>query len=147
MTGIVCATNAGEDSRALHIAAFERAAETGSPLTFIHVIGGADFLEQPERMKEAIRLEMDWLLDALVGVAQDRSGASEVQPTVVLRTGEPPTEVLAYLNEHASTMLLIGVPRAGDASIFSGSGFDEFVTEAESMGVGVELVTTGLSGR
>ena len=50
--------------------------------------------------------------------------------------------MLAYLNRHDSAPLLIGVPAAG-----SGSGSDEFVTEAESMGVGVELVTTGLWGR
>lgn len=143
MTGIVCATNAGEDSRALHIAAFERAATTGTSLTFLHVIGGPDFFEQPERMKEAIRTEMDWLLHALVGVAQERSGALEVESTVVLRTGDPRTELLAYLNEHDSSALVVGIPRAGDASIFSGSGFEEFVADAEGMGVSVELVATG----
>jgi hypothetical protein len=38
---------------------------------------------------------------------------------------------------------LIGVPREGDTSIFSGHSFDEFVTEAEALDVHVELVSTG----
>jgi nucleotide-binding universal stress UspA family protein len=146
MTMIVCATNAGEDSRSIHIAAFEKAAEIGASLTFVHVIGGSDFFEQPERMREAIREEMDWLLHALVGVAQDRSGASDVESSVVLRTGDPRTELLAYLSEHDAATLLVGVPRAGDTSIFSGSGFEEFVADAEGMGARVELVATDSSG-
>jgi hypothetical protein len=54
--------------------------------------------------------------------------------------------LLAYLNESDATALLVGVPRAGDASIFSSSGFDEFVADAEGMGVAVELVATGAAG-
>jgi hypothetical protein len=146
MTGIACGTNAGEDSRALHIAAFEKAATTGSLLTFVHVIGGSDFFEQPERMKEAIRTEMDWLLHALVAVARDRSGAAEVESDVVLRTGDPRIELLAYLDEHDVATLMVGVPRHGDASIFSGRGFEDFVADAEAMGSVVELVETGVAG-
>jgi nucleotide-binding universal stress UspA family protein len=143
MSVIVCATNAGEDSRAVHTAAFRRAAEAGTPVVFFHVIGGAAYTEQPERMREAIRKEMKWLLNALVAVARDRSGADDVEASTVLRTGDPRVEILAYLTEADAGSLLIGVPREGDTSIFSGHSFDEFVTEAEAFDVHVELVATG----
>jgi hypothetical protein len=140
---IVCATNAGEDSRAVHVAAFRRAAEQDSELAFLHVLGGSDYQEQPERVREAIRIEMEWLLHALVRVAKDRTEVAGVQSDVVLRTGDPRVEILAYLHEAEATMLLIGVPREGDASIFHESTFEEFVAEVEGLGVTVELVATG----
>ncbi len=64
MSRIVCATNAGEDSRAVHVAAFRRAAEEDSRLTFFHVLGGSDYQEQPGRVREAIRIETQGLLHA-----------------------------------------------------------------------------------
>lgn len=146
MSGIVCATNAGEDSRAVHMAAFRRAAGGAGRLSFLHVLGGDDFNEQPERMREAIRLEMEWLLHALVRVARDRTEASNVSTDVVLRTGDPRVEILAQLREAAATMLLIGIPREGDAGIFRESSFDEFLSEVEGLGVTVELVATGDGG-
>jgi len=142
VSSLVCATNAGEDSRAVHIAAFQRADEAGIPVAFFHVIGGSDYAEQPERMREAIREEMNWLLHALVAVARERSGVAEVEASVVLRTGDPRIEILAYLTEADAGGLLIGVPRDGDTSIFSGHSFDEFVTEVEALNVRVELVST-----
>ncbi len=143
MSRIVCATNAGEDSRAVHMAAFRRAAEGSSQLSFLHVLGGDDFNEQPERMREAVRTEMEWLLHALVRVAKDRGEAADVTSDVVLRTGDPRVEILAYLREAGATMLLLGVPREGDDSIFHESSFEQFVSEVEGLGVTVELVTTG----
>lgn len=142
MSTIVCATNAGKDSRAVHIAAYRRATESGSSLIFLHVVGGPDFTEQPQRMRDAILKEMEWLLHALIDVAQDRSGAADVESDIVLRTGDPRTEILGYLAEQDATTLLIGVPREGDESIFSDSTFDDFVTAAETLDVVVELVST-----
>ena len=74
--------------------AFRRAAHAGSPVTFLHVLGGSDYAEQPERMRAAIREEMRWLLHALVDVARDRSGAADVVATVLVRTGDPRVEIL-----------------------------------------------------
>jgi hypothetical protein len=142
MSGIVCATNAGEDSRAVHMAAFLRAAAEDTKVIFLHVIGGQAFEEQPDRMQRAITEEMGWLLHALVRVARERSDAADVPSEIVLRTGAPRTEILAYLSESPPAALLIGVPRDGDASIFPGHTFDEFVAELESLEVPVELVST-----
>jgi hypothetical protein len=93
-------------------------------------------------MRDAILKEMEWLLHALIDVAQDRSGAADVESDIVLRTGDPRTEILGYLAEQDATTLLIGVPREGDESIFSDSTFDDFVTAAETLDVVVELVST-----
>ena len=142
MTHIVCATNAGEDSRVVHTAAFRKAADGESALIFLHVIGGDDFNDQPERMREAIRVEMGWLLHALVRVAGDRAEASDVAAEVVLRTGDPRVEILAYLREREASKLILGVPREGDTSIFRESGFEEFVAEIEALGMQVELIST-----
>lgn len=131
MSVIVCATHAGEESRALHIAAFRRAAEAGSSLTFLHVLGGQDFDEQPNRMQAAIQTEMEWLLHVLVRVARDRSEATDVATHVVVRTGDARTEILAYVREAEPEALLLGVPREGD-------GFDDFVGTVEALGVQVE---------
>jgi nucleotide-binding universal stress UspA family protein len=142
MSRILCATNAGEDSRAVHIAAFRKAAESGSPLTFLHVIGGEDFYAQPERMREAIRLEMEWLLYAMVRVARDRAGAADVVSEVVIQTGDPRVEIIAYVKDSESSMLVIGVPREGQISLFHESSIEDFVAEIEALGVQVELVAT-----
>lgn len=142
MKSIVCATNAGEDSRAVHIAAFRRAAEEETNVIFLHVISGQDFDEQPDRMREAITEEMGWLLHALVQVARERSQAADVPSEIVLRTGAPRDEILAYLEEAPPAALLIGVPRDGDASIFPDRTLDEFVAELETLAVPVELVST-----
>jgi len=143
MKQFVCATNAGEDSRAVHTAAFRRAAQEGAEVVFLHVIGGHDFDEQPDRMREAIVEEMGWLLHALIRVARERSQASNVVSNIVLRTGSPREEILAYLEETPPAALLIGVPRDGDSSIFPDQSFDEFVREMENLEVTVELVATG----
>lgn len=142
MTGILCATNAGEDSRVVHIAAFQRAAKRDSELTFLHVIGGDDFYSQPEGMREAIRAEMEWLLYAMVRVARDRAGATDVVSDVVIQTGDPRVEIVAYIRELEPDLLVIGVPREGQISLFHESGVDEFIAEVEVLGVQVELVET-----
>jgi len=137
---ILCATNAGEDSRAVHTVAFRDAAEQGSELTFLHVIGGDDFYAQPERMREAIRLEMEWLLYAMVRVARDRAGAADIESDVVVRTGDPRAEILAYVRELEPSLLILGAPREGQISLFHEASIEEFVTEVEALGVQVELV-------
>ena len=142
MSGILCATNAGEDSRAVHIAAFRKAAGQDSRLTFLHVVGGEDFYAQPERMREAIRLEMEWLLYAMVRVARDRTDATDVVSSVVVQTGDPRVEIAAYVRENTPDVLVIGVPREGDISMFHDHSVDEFVAEVEGLGVQVELVST-----
>ena len=142
MSGILCATNAGEDSRAVHIAAFRKAAAQDSRLTFLHVVGGEDFYSQPERMREAIRLEMEWLLYAMVRVAKDRTRATDVDSGVVVQTGDPRVEIVAYVRELEPELLVIGVPRDGDISLFHDHSIDEFVAEIEGLGVQIELVPT-----
>lgn len=144
MSRIVCATNAGEDSRAVHIAAFRRAVQSDCALTFLHVLGGVDFFEQPDRMQSAIVTEMEWLLHALVRVARDRSGAADVESDIVVRTGVPAETILAYVRETGPETLLVGVPREGDTSVFHDTGFDDFVASAEALGVRVEQVSTEL---
>jgi hypothetical protein len=142
MKQIVCATNAGEASRAMHTTAFRRAAEDGASLTFLHVLGGPDFDEQPDRMRAAIETEMEWLLLVLVRVAQDRSDASGVQVSVVVRTGDPPETILSVVRETQPEVLMIGVPRGDDGGIFHGTAFDDFVTSVKELGVRVEQVPT-----
>ena len=146
MSSIVCATNAGEDSRAVHMAAFRRAEADNTKVIFLHVLGGQGFDGQPPRMRKAITEELGWLLHALIRVAKERSGAASVTSEIVLRTGAPREEILAYVGEAPPVALVIGVPRVGDASIFPEQTFDGFVAELQSLGVAVELVATGAGG-
>jgi nucleotide-binding universal stress UspA family protein len=126
----------------MHIAAFRRAAEAGSSLTFLHVLGGQDFDEQPERMRAAIQTEMEWLLHVLVRVAQDRSEASDVPVSVVVRIGDPAATILEVVQEIEPEMLLVGVPREGGASVFHDTRFNHFVARVEELGVRIEIVST-----
>lgn len=146
MKRIVCATNAGATSRAMHTAAFRRAAETEGSLTFLHVLGGQAFDEQPDRMRAAIETEMEWLLHVLVRVAQDRSEASDVPFSVIVRTGDPSATILDVVREMAPATLLIGAPRKGDTGIFHEAGFADFVTSVEELGVQVEQVAMETGG-
>ncbi|VAW09677.1 hypothetical protein MNBD_ACTINO02-1644, partial [hydrothermal vent metagenome] len=133
-------TNAGEDSRAVHVAAFASAVERDAKLTFLHVVGGDDFYDQPERMREAIRAEMEWLLYAMVRVARDRTDAANVASDIVIQTGDPRVEILAYIRGMEPELLVIGVPREGQISLFHESSIDDFIAEVEALGVQVELV-------
>lgn len=124
------------------MAAFASAVERNTELTFLHVVGGDDFYAQPERMREAIRAEMEWLLYAMVRVARDRIDAADVASDVVIQTGDPRVEILAYVRDMEPELLVIGAPREGQISLFHESSIDDFIAEVEALGVQVELVET-----
>lgn len=142
MTAIVCATNAGEDSRAVHLAAFRRAADTDSTVVFLHMLGGTDYETESERMRVAIKAELQWLLHTLVRLARIRSGVDKAGYEIIIRDGDAASGILDYVSEARPGALVLGVPRHDDRSIFVAGSFDAFVTEVEALGVRVELVAT-----
>jgi nucleotide-binding universal stress UspA family protein len=77
-----------------------------------------------------------------VRVARDRAGAADVVSEVVIQTGDPRVEIIAYVKDSEPSMLVIGVPREGQISLFHESSIEDFVAEIEALGVQVELVAT-----
>ena len=78
----------------------------------------------------------------LVRVAQDRSEASDVPVSVVVRIGDPAATILEVVQEIEPEMLLVGVPREGGASVFHDTRFNHFVARVEELGVRIEIVST-----
>ena len=138
MTGILCATDAGQGSRQVHVAAFERAAASTESLTFLHVVGGPDYTAQSEQMRAAILHESKWLLHAMLRVARERAGTPQVEPEVLVREGDAASEILAQLREYRHTLLLVGRPRSTVSSHFDEATFARFLLDVERLTVPVE---------
>ena len=132
---IICATRAGEHSRLVHNAAFEQAKLSGDTIVFLHVIGGEAFDSHNESMQTAIRQEVEWLVRALVTLAQQQSRAADVSIRFEIREGETPAQMLASLQANAATKLIMGDPRNGDETTFQGdvvSGLEMALTELDA---------------
>jgi len=137
---IICATRAGEHSRAVHDAAVRMAVEQSSSITFVHVLDGQEYLDHTESMKEAIRDEARWLIYSLVHLAKAHAGAVDLASNVQIREGDPVVEIQAALGELGARVLVIGEPTAVEGSTFSDAAFAALTQAVSGLGVEVVLV-------
>ena len=139
---VICATRAGEHSRLVHTNAFAHAKSHGSALVFVHVLGGPTFDEQSEPMRDAIRDEVEWLVQALVRLAQQRARAGDVPMTVEIAEGDVVAEIVAAISSHGASHLIMGDPRNGDETTFQDAALTDFTNRATNAGAEITLVAT-----
>lgn len=138
---IVCATRGGQGSRAVQLAAIERAKETGEGLAFLYVVDVHLIREYDEALAEAIRAEFQWLGKALLRVARQRAEREGIDAAIVIREGGVREEIEAFLQEAEAAVLLLGAPRGTTPNVFGDDAIERFAQTIESdTGVAVEIV-------
>jgi nucleotide-binding universal stress UspA family protein len=141
MSNIVCATRAGEGSRAVQMAAIDHARGPDKRLTFLYIIDATSLGEVDDMIAAALREEMMWMGKTLLRIAERRAAEAKLTVSLVIREGAVRDEICQFVTEARAELLLLGAPRESTANIF---GDDEIETFAGSIqattGVPVKIV-------
>jgi len=142
MSGIVCATRGGEGSRAVQIAAIERAKVEERPLTFLYIVD-PDSMEGTveESLQTAVVAELTWMGETLLRMAQHRADAVFLPSDVRLRQGYVNDEICRFLQEQDVSLLMLGAPRGTTANVFGDDAIEQFAESIQAQtAVPVEIV-------
>jgi hypothetical protein len=141
MNCIVCATRGGEGSRAVQLAAIERARETGNNLIFLFVADSTIQTEVDEALRTAVREELLWMGNAMLQIAKKRAGARDIDVSLVVKEGNVHEEIGGFLRESNAELLLLGAPRGTTATIIGDDAIEQFAQSiVDSTGVEVEVI-------
>jgi nucleotide-binding universal stress UspA family protein len=141
MNEIVCATRGGEGSRAVQMAAIEKAKATGNPLVFLYVVAPDSVVDVEPSLEEAVLEELEWLGKAVLNVAEDRATREGVESEKVIRTGAVLDEICRFLSEHDAALLLLGAPRSATTAVFGDDPVELFASSIHARtGVDVAVV-------
>lgn len=141
MTRIVCATRAGEGSRAVQMAAIHEAKDTGQPLIFLYIVESRYYETVDEIMRPFIRAELYWMAKTLVRIAENRARIAGVFPELVTREGLVQTEISKFVNEVPTSSLFLGAPRPHKSNTFDSEAIDLFsLALQDTTGVPVKIV-------
>ena len=141
MSKIVCATRGGEGSRAVQLAAIERAKDSGLPLVFLYIASPNSLQTFDPAMQPAVQDELTWMGKALLHIAKQRANAADLETTIVIREGDVREEICRFLVESDASLLLLGAPRGTSANVFGDDAVELFAQELlEESGVAVEIV-------
>lgn len=147
MDEIVCATRGGEGSRAVQLAAIERAKEQGSPLLFLYVAAPSTLGDIDAPLQTAVNQELVWMGKALLFIAAQRALAANLNARTIVLEGNVRQVIATYLDEHDVSLLLLGAPRGSTANVFGDDQVEKFATMInESTGVAVEIIRPQSSG-
>jgi hypothetical protein len=146
MGSIICAMRGGEGSRAVQMAAIQRAATSGYRLLFLYIIDAARLDELDGTMQPSARAELYWMAKTLLRIAEQRAHNAGVKAELVIREGRLQDEIAKIVMDAEATTLLLGTPRGRSASAFGGSEIDNFAQSIEkSTGIRVEIVRPAMS--
>jgi nucleotide-binding universal stress UspA family protein len=138
---IVCATRGGEGSRAVQLAAIERAKRSGQDLIFLFVADSAVHEQVEETLQTAVRDELIWMGNAMLQIARQRAGAENITVRLVVKVGEVREEIERFLQESYAELLLLGAPRGTSATVFGDDAIEQFArTIQEDTGITVEVI-------
>lgn len=141
MNNIICATRAGEGSRAVQLAAIEHAGTSGARLTFFYVVDPVSLGEVDEGLKAAVLAELVWLGKTLLQVADGRANAAGLNAELIIREGRVREEISRLLLERNPSLLLMGGPRGMTANVFGDDEIERFARSVEEgTGVPVKIV-------
>lgn len=141
MSNVVCATRAGQGSRAAQLAAIEYARQPGKELTFLYVIDINSMGELDEIIEEALRQELLWMGKTLLRIAEMRADQADLRANLVIREGSVRDEICDYVTETQAELLLLGAPRGTSANVFGDDEIEKFAGSIEATtGVPVRIV-------
>lgn len=141
MNEIVCATRGGEGSRAVQLAAIERAKATGKPLVFLYVASPATIRDVRPALETAVREELMWFGKALLFVAEKRARDAGMEVETVLREGLVADEICNYLVTNNVSNLLLGAPRGTSSEVFGDDPVERFASDIhQRTGVVVDII-------
>jgi nucleotide-binding universal stress UspA family protein len=141
MNEVVCATRGGEGSRAVQLAAIERAKRVGQPLVFLYVAAPGSIETENGALQEAVQEELIWLGKALLHVARHRARDSGLEAQTVILVGDVQDEICHYLTEHQASILLLGAPRGTTAELLGDDAVERFAARImDNSGVAVQVI-------
>jgi len=132
MGSIVCATRGGEGSRAVQMAAIQRAKEEERPLIFLYVADPKSLEDHlDERLKAALRAELLFMGETLLRIAQHRADASFLPSEVIIRGGSVQDEIVRFVSENDVALLMMGAPRGTTANVFGDDAIERLAATLE----------------
>lgn len=138
---IVCATRGGEGSRAVQLAAIERAKQSGNDLVFLFVADDNMRERIEDNLQTAVRDELIWMGNAMLQIAKIRAGARNIDVTLKVRVGKVQDEIERFLQDSQASLLLLGAPRGTTATVFGDDAIEKFAhTIQEDTGIAVEVI-------
>lgn len=141
MHEIVCATRGGAGSRAVQLAAIEKAKREGEPLVFLYVAAPGDWGNHSTDLQAAVEGELIWLGKALLHVAKNRAEDAGLTAETIILVGDVQDEICRYLTEHQASVLLLGAPKGTEAELQGDDAVKRFAERiTEQTGVNVEIV-------
>ncbi|MCP4426584.1 MAG: universal stress protein [Chloroflexi bacterium] len=141
MSCIVCATRGGEGSRAVQLAAIERAKESGQNLVFLFVADVAFQERVEETLHTAVQEELIWMGNVMLQIARMRAGARDTDVRLEVRVGSVREEITRFLHESRADLLLVGAPRGTTATVFGDDAIEQFAQSIQgATGVDVEVI-------
>ncbi|MEM7332635.1 MAG: universal stress protein [Chloroflexota bacterium] len=143
---IVCATRGGEGSLAVQSAAIKRAKQEKKPLVFLFVTDPLSVSDYAEGLAEAVELELNWMGETMLRLAQRRADDEDVLSEVRVRQGEVKEEISRFLQESNATLLLLGAPRGTTANVFGDDAVERFAIHVqEKAKIPVEIIRPELA--
>ncbi|MCB9419026.1 MAG: universal stress protein [Ardenticatenaceae bacterium] len=141
MSCIVCATRGGEGSRAVQLAAIERAKQSGQDLVFLFVADSNMQDRVDETLQTAVRDELIWMGNVMLQIAKLRAGAQNIDVRLVVKVGEVREEIAQFLRNSKAELLLLGAPRGTSATVFGDDAIEQFAHAIqEETNVTVEVI-------
>lgn len=138
---IICATRGGQGSRAVQLAAIERARATGARLVFLYVVDVPLIETYDEVLSEAMRAEFHWLGEALLHIAQQRAEREQIEAEIAICEGDVMEEIESFLQASEAAALMLGAPRGTTPDVFGDDAIERFARTIErDTGVAVEIV-------
>lgn len=138
---IVCATRGGQGSRAVQLAAIERARATDAQLVFLYVVDVPLIEAYDEVLSEAMRAEFRWLGEALLHIAQQRAEREQIEAEIAICEGDVMEEIESFLLASEAAVLMLGAPRGTTPDVFGDDAIERFArTIRRDTGVAVEIV-------
>ena len=142
MGDIVCATRGGEGSRVVQEMAIARAKEVGKPLIFLYVADPFSLEKTLELdLQTAVSAELHWMGETLLHIAQTRADSMYLPTEVKIREGRVQEEIIRYLRENETELLMLGAPRGTTANVFGDDTIEVLADMIDqATGVTVEVV-------
>ncbi len=141
MNSIVCATRGGEGSRAVQLAAIDRAKQMGKKLVFLFVADSHVVERVDESLQTAVRGELIWMGNVMLQIAKLRAGARHTQVQLVVRVGDFEEDICRFLHESKADLLLLGAPRGTSATVFGDDAIEKFAQSIQAAtNVNVEVI-------